>query len=62
MTVMIDYLRNTIGSRIRIDRNELSGAFGDIGTDLPLITGLSIVSGFNPVNVSRRSFAARNDN
>ncbi|MCA9808812.1 MAG: putative sulfate/molybdate transporter, partial [Candidatus Dadabacteria bacterium] len=48
---MIDYFRNTIGSRIRIDRNELSGAFGDIGTDLPLIIGLLIVSGLNPVNV-----------
>ncbi|MHA2610120.1 MAG: molybdate transporter family protein [bacterium JZ-2024 1] len=26
--------------RLRFDRNELSGAFGDIGTDLPLILGL----------------------
>lgn len=51
MTVMIDSLRNAIGSRVRIDRNELSGAFGDIGTDLPLIIGLLIVSGLNPVNV-----------
>src|SRR5256885_15818820 len=24
---------------IRFDRNELAGAFGDIGTDLPLIVG-----------------------
>ena len=51
MTGMIDYIRATIESRIRIDRNELSGAFGDIGTDLPLIIGLLIVSGLNPVNV-----------
>jgi hypothetical protein len=26
--------------RIRFDRNELSGAFGDIGTDFPLIVGM----------------------
>jgi len=28
------------GPRVRFDRNELAGAFGDIGTDLPLIVGL----------------------
>jgi xanthine/uracil/vitamin C permease (AzgA family) len=28
------------GGRIRFDRNELAGAFGDIGTDLPLIVGM----------------------
>jgi hypothetical protein len=33
------------GQRIRIDRNELSGAFGDIGTDLPLIMGMLLASG-----------------
>src|SRR3954468_1285465 len=26
--------------RVRFDRNELSGAFGDIGTDFPLIVGM----------------------
>lgn len=30
------------GSRLRFDRNELAGAFGDIGTDLPLIVGMLI--------------------
>jgi len=29
---------------IRFDRNELSGAFGDIGTDLPLIVGVILAS------------------
>lgn len=48
---MIDSIRASIKSGIRIDRNEFSGAFGDIGTDLPLIIGLLIVSGLNPVNV-----------
>src|SRR5258708_12500802 len=29
---------------IRFDRNELSGAFGDIGTDVPLIIGVALAS------------------
>lgn len=36
---------------IRFDRNELSGAFGDIGTDLPLIVGLILVTGLDAANV-----------
>ena len=36
---------------IRFDRNELAGAFGDIGTDIPLITGMILVSGLNPASV-----------
>lgn len=48
---MIDSLYKTFKSRIRIDRNELSGAFGDIGTDLPLIIGILLVSGLDPVSV-----------
>lgn len=36
---------------IRFDRNELSGAFGDIGTDLPLIAGLILVCGLDPASV-----------
>ncbi len=34
-------------SRIRIDRNELSGAFGDIGTVFPLIVGILMVTDMN---------------
>lgn len=30
--------------KIKINRNELSGAFGDIGTDLPLIIGMLLVT------------------
>jgi len=37
--------------RIAINRAELSGAFGDIGTDLPLITGMILASGMNPAAV-----------
>jgi len=36
---------------IRFDRNELAGAFGDIGTDFPLIVGIILASGMNPVSV-----------
>ena len=42
---------NFIRSRIRFDRNELSGAFGDIGTDLPLIIGMIASSGINGAGV-----------
>ena len=38
---------NKLKSNIRFDRNELSGSFGDIGTDLPLIIGMILVSGID---------------
>jgi hypothetical protein len=38
-------------TRIRINRQELSGAFGDIGTDLPLLTGMILASGMHPASV-----------
>ncbi|HRZ29016.1 MAG TPA: putative sulfate/molybdate transporter [Spirochaetota bacterium] len=34
-------------SRIRFDRNEFSGAFGDIGTVLPLVVGIIMVTGID---------------
>ncbi|MEI6766843.1 MAG: putative sulfate/molybdate transporter [Bacteroidota bacterium] len=36
---------------IRFDRNELAGAFGDIGTDLPLLIGVILASGIDPASV-----------
>ena len=36
---------------IRFDRNELSGAFGDIGTDLPLIVGMILAAGLHSSSV-----------
>ena len=36
---------------LRITRGEISGAFGDIGTDLPLITGMILATGMNPAAV-----------
>ena len=39
------------GSGIQFNRRELSGAFGDLGTDLPLITGLVLACGMDPNGV-----------
>ena len=36
---------------IRFDRNELAGAFGDIGTDLPLIIGMVLAAGLHSASV-----------
>jgi len=38
-------------ARIRFDRNELSGAFGDLGTDFPLLAGMILAAGLNPAGV-----------
>lgn len=38
-------------ARVRFDRNELSGAFGDIGTDFPLVVGMILVAGLDPASV-----------
>src|ERR1700730_18889549 len=38
-------------SGIRFDRNELSGAFGDIGTDFPLIVGMILVAKLDAASV-----------
>lgn len=37
--------------RIRFDRNELSGAFGDLGTDFPLVVGMILVAGLDATSV-----------
>ena len=37
--------------RVRFDRNELSGAFGDMGTDFPLVAGMILAAGLNPASV-----------
>jgi hypothetical protein len=38
-------------SGIRFDRNEIAGAFGDIGTDLPLIVGMILAAGLHSASV-----------
>jgi hypothetical protein len=40
-----------MSGRIRFDRNELAGAFGDIGTDLPLIVGMILAVGLDAASV-----------
>lgn len=37
--------------RRHFNRHEFSGAFGDVGTDLPLITGMILASSMNPASV-----------
>jgi hypothetical protein len=39
------------GPKLRFDRNEWSGAFGDIGTDLPLIIGMILAAGLDSASV-----------
>ncbi len=40
-----------LGGRIRFDRNELSGAFGDLGTEFPLVVGMILVAGLDAASV-----------
>jgi hypothetical protein len=40
-----------LNSRIRFDRNEVSGAFGDIGTDFPLLVGMILAAGLDAPSV-----------
>jgi hypothetical protein len=40
-----------VSDSIRFDRNELAGAFGDIGTDLPLIVGMILAAGLHSASV-----------
>ncbi len=43
--------KNFLINRIRFDRNELAGSFGDIGTDFPLVVSLILVAGLDPTSV-----------
>ena len=38
-------------SRLRFNRAEWSGAFGDLGTDLPLLVGMILASGLDAASV-----------
>ena len=40
-----------LAQRIRFDRNELAGSFGDIGTDLPLIIGIVLAADLDAASV-----------
>ena len=41
----------TVWPSIRFDRNELAGAFGDIGTDLPLVVGVALAAHLDGTSV-----------
>ena len=45
------YLMKLIFNKIQLNRNELSGAFGDIGTDLPLIVAMLAASDLKAGNI-----------
>ena len=38
-------------ARIRFDRNEFAGAFGDLGTDIPLLIGMTLAAGLDGASV-----------
>jgi xanthine/uracil/vitamin C permease (AzgA family) len=40
-----------LGARIRFDRNEWSGALGDLGTDLPLLVGMILAAELDAASV-----------
>lgn len=42
---------HSLKRRIRIDRHEFAGSFGDIGTDFPLITGMILAGGLDAASV-----------
>lgn len=43
--------RGSLFPSIRFDRNELAGAFGDIGTDLPLVVGVALAANLDGTSV-----------
>jgi hypothetical protein len=51
MQVAVPQRATARAAGIRFDRNELSGAFGDIGTDFPLIVGLILAAHLDPASV-----------
>jgi len=40
-----------VSTRIRFDRNEFAGAFGDLGTDVPLLIGITLAAGLDGSSV-----------
>lgn len=44
-------MKPTAEERVRFDRHELAGSFGDIGTDFPLIAGMILAGGLDAASV-----------
>ncbi len=47
----VEHHRQLKTPRVRFDRNELSGAFGDIGTDFPLLVGMILAAKLDAASV-----------
>lgn len=39
------------GTKMKFDRNEFAGAFGDVGTDVPLLIGVTLAAGLDGTSV-----------
>lgn len=50
MKVLVSRL-SRLTEKLRFDRNELAGSFGDIGTDFPLITAMILVANLDAASV-----------
>ncbi len=50
-TLATDVAVATARARIRFNRNELAGAFGDIGTDVPLLIGMALAARLDGTSV-----------
>lgn len=46
-----DAMKKRARAALRFDRNEFAGAFGDIGTDLPLVVGMILAAGLDSASV-----------
>ncbi len=51
MTPSVENAKPVRSKRTRFDRNEWGGAFGDIGTDFPLLTGMILAAGLDAASV-----------
>jgi xanthine/uracil/vitamin C permease (AzgA family) len=47
----VSFLPKRLSQTLKFDRNEISGAFGDIGTDFPLMVSMILVCGLDPASV-----------
>lgn len=50
-TQTVEVEKETLATGIRFDRNELAGAFGDIGTDFPLLVGMVLAAKLDGTSV-----------
>lgn len=51
MTWLRQIGRPRVATKVRFDRNEWAGAFGDMGTDIPLLIGMTLAAGLDGTSV-----------